>query len=196
MDKNHEPAPPFLLDRSHVEDLKLAASKMTGAQRRSFHAEMTVKYCGGSARRAEALFGWGRNAVELGLHERRTGITCLGGQEVYGGNHLWEERHPEVAEALWTLAQAQSQQDPTFRTTLSYTRLTAAEALRQLRSQGFAEKALPSPSTMAQVLNRNGYRLRAVVKAKPQKKSRKQTPSLPTSRKKMGTESVAAPPSD
>lgn len=196
MDKNNVPAPPFALDRSHVEDLKLAAAKMAGAERRSFHAEMTVKYCGGSARRAESMFGWGRNAVELGLHERRTGMTCLGAQEVYGGNHLWEERHPEAAEALWSLAQAQSQQDPTFRTTLSYTRLTAAEALRQLRSQGLAEEVLPSPSTMADVLNRNGYRLRAVVKAKPQKKSRKQTPSLPTSRKKMGNESVVATPSD
>jgi hypothetical protein len=195
MDKNKGHSQP-LLDRTHVEDLKLAASKMVGVQRRSFHAEMTVKYCGGSPRRAESTFGWCRNAVELGLHERRTGITCLGAHEVYGGNHLWEERHPEIVEALWALAQAQSQQDPTFRTTLSYTRLTAAEALRQLRSQGFAEEALPSPSTMADVLNRNGYRLRAVVKAKPQKKSPRQTPSLPTSRKKMGNESEEATPYD
>jgi hypothetical protein len=196
MSNSNPPPSPFPLERSHVEDLKLAASKMTGAERRSFHAEMTVKYCGGSARRAESLFGWGRNAVELGLHERRTGMTCLGAQEVYGGNHLWEERHPEVASALWRLAQAQSQQDPTFRATLSYTRLTAAEALRQLRSQGIAEEMLPSPSTMADVLNRNGCRLRAAVKAKPQKKSRRRTSSLPTSRKKMDNESAAAPPFD
>jgi hypothetical protein len=39
---------------------------------------------------------------------------------------------------------------------LSYTRLTAAEALQQLRAQGFPEEQLPSPSTMAEVLNRNG----------------------------------------
>jgi hypothetical protein len=49
----------------------------------------------------------------------------------------------------------------------SYTRLTAAEALRQLRAQGFSEEILPCPSTMAEVLNRNGYRLRPVLKAKP-----------------------------
>ena len=54
----------------------------------------------------------------------------------------------------------------------AYTRLTAAEALKQLRDQGFAEAVLPSPSTMADVLNRNGYRLRPVVKAKPQKNTR------------------------
>jgi hypothetical protein len=48
--------------------------------------------------------------------------------------------------------------------------LTAAEALKQLRTQGFQEDQLPSLSTMADVLNRNGYRLRKVLKAKPLKK--------------------------
>ncbi|MCP4379179.1 MAG: transposase, partial [bacterium] len=87
---------------------------------------------------------------------------------------------------LWSLAQSHSQQDPTFRTTLSFTRLTAAEALKQLRVQGFAEEVLPSASTMAAVLNRNGYRLRPVLKAKPQKKFRKPTPSSPTSTTRTG----------
>ena len=143
---------------------------MTGAERRAFQAAMTLKYCQGNARLAERVFGWGRETVQLGLNERRTGIICWGMQSTYGGDKWWEEKHPEVAQALWTLAQGQSQQDPTFRTLLSYTRLPAAEALKQLRSQGFREDQLPSPSTMAEILNRNGYRLRKVVKAKPQKK--------------------------
>lgn len=147
---------------------------------------MALKYCGGNPRRAEAVFGWSRHAVELGLHERRTGIACVGAQAAFCGNKLWEDKHPDVAEALWRLAESQSQQDPSFRTALSYTRLTAQEAPGQLRGQGFAEEALPSPSTMAEVLNRNGYRLRPVVKAKPQKKSRKPTPSSPTSGPRTG----------
>ena len=48
-------------------DIRLAASKMTGATRRSFEAEMTLKYCSGDARQAESVFGWGRHTVELGL---------------------------------------------------------------------------------------------------------------------------------
>jgi hypothetical protein len=75
-----------------------------------------------------------------------------------------------VAEALRQLAEAHAQQDPTFRTTLAYTRLTAQAALEALRAQGVSEEHLPSPSTMAEVLNRMGYRLRKVLKAKPQKK--------------------------
>ena len=80
------------------------------------------------------------------------------------------ERQPQVAEALRQLADGQAQQDPTFRTSLTYTRLTAKAALEALRAHGYREELLPSPSTMAEVLNRMGYRLRQVVKAKPQKK--------------------------
>jgi hypothetical protein len=82
----------------------------------------------------------------------------------------WEERQPEAAAVLRQLAEAQAQQDPTFRTGLGYTRLTAKAAREALLGQGFGEGQLPSPSTMAEGLNRLGYRLRKVVKAKPRKK--------------------------
>ena len=49
-------------------------------------------------------------------------------------------------------------------------RLTAQAALDALSTQGYGEDQLPSPSTMAVVLNRLGFRLRKVIKAKPQKK--------------------------
>ncbi|MCK7497507.1 MAG: hypothetical protein MZW92_47005 [Comamonadaceae bacterium] len=55
---------------------------------------------------------------------------------------------------------------------MSFTRLTAEQAIKQLRGQGFAEDVLPSRSCMSEVLNRNGYRLRPVLKAKPQKSPR------------------------
>jgi hypothetical protein len=83
----------------------------------------------------------GARPFELGLHERRSGVICLGAQEAFCGNKLWEEKHPEVADALWALAASHSQQDPTFRTTLSYTRLTAAEALKQLQELGFGGRS-------------------------------------------------------
>ena len=159
---------------------------MRGAERRSFQADMTVKYCQGSARQAETVFGWNRHAVELGLHERRTGIICLGAQKSCCGNTLWEEKHPDVAAVLFDLAGAKAQQDPTFRTTFTFTRLTAKAALTQLRHHGFSDDVLPSPRTMADVLNRNGFRLRRVVKAKPKKKFRKPTRSLKISPQKMG----------
>jgi len=162
------------------DDLKLAASKMQGAGRRAFVAEMTLKYCRGSARLAEVVFGWGRDTVKIGLAEKRSGLICVGGQSAWCGNKRWEQKHPDAAQALWRLAESHAQQDPTFKSTIAFTRLTSAQALKQLRAQGFGEEQLPSPSSMAVILNRNGYRLRKVVKAKPQKKSRKPTPSSPT----------------
>lgn len=173
--------PVSTLSAEHIEDIKLAASKMGRVERREFQAKMAAKYCGASARRAETVFGWSRAAVELGLHEKRTGIVCLSVQALVSGRTLWEEKYPQAAAALWEIAEAHAQQDPSFRGPLSYTRLTAARAIRELKDRGFADAVLPAASTMADILNRNGYRLRPVLKAKPQKKFRKPTPSSPTS---------------
>lgn len=153
-----------------IADLRLAAAQMSGAKRRAFQAEMVEKYCAGNARQAERMFGWKREAVEVGLAERRTGILCLGGQAAFSGRKRWEDQQPQAAAALRALAEAQAQQDPTFRTSVAYTRLTAQAAIAALRAQGFAKKNLPAPSTMASILNRLGFRLRKVLKAKPQKK--------------------------
>jgi DDE family transposase len=158
------------LSASQIQDLRLAAAKMTGAARRAFQAEMTLKYCQGSARFAETRLGWSRDAVEVGLAEHRTGIRCVGAHSAWSGRKRWEEKHPEAAGVLRELAEAHAQQDPTFRTTLAYTRLTAKAAGEALRAHGISEAQLPSPSTMAEVLNRLGYRLRKVIKAKSQKK--------------------------
>ena len=86
---------------------------------------------------------------------------------------------------LRELAEAHAQQDPTFKTTLAYTRLTAAAALQALRERGFSDEQLPSAGTMAQVLNRLGYRLRKVVKAKPVKKIKETDAIFENIKKKM-----------
>jgi hypothetical protein len=153
-----------------IADLRLAATQMSGAKRRAFQAEMTEQYCAGNARQAERMFGWNHKTVEVGLAERRTGVMCLGGQSAFSGRKRWEDQHPQAAAALRALAEAQAQQDPTFRTPLAYTRLTAQVARAALRAQGFSKKEIPAPSTMALILNRLGFRLRQVLKAKPQKK--------------------------
>jgi Rhodopirellula transposase. len=173
------------LTPSQIADLRLAASKLTGPKRRAFEAEMTLKYCAGNPLKAEAVFGWGRHTVALGLAEKRSGIVCVGSQSAFSGRKRWEETHPQAAQSLRQLADAHAQQDPTFRTRLTYTRLTAQSALQALREQGYGEEELPSPSTMAEVLNRLGYRLRKVVKAKPQKKIKETDAIFDNIKKKM-----------
>ena len=181
------------LSPSQIADLRLAASKMTGPKRRAFEAEMTLKYCRGNPLMAEAVFGWGRQTVALGLAERRTGIICLGAQSAFSGRERWEEQHPQAAQALRQLADAHAQQDPTFRTSLTYTRLTAQAALTALTEQGYSHEQLPAPSTMAAVLNRLGFRLRKVVKAKPQKKLPETDAIFDNIKKKTGKRRHRAP---
>ena len=157
------------LSASQIEDLRLEASKMNLVSRRSFQAEITLKYCNGNARQAEYQFGWGRATIELGLAEKRTGILCIGSQSGYSGAKRWEEKHPTAAAALRLLAESQSQQKSTFQSSVAHTRLTAKSALEALRLEGFSEAILPSGSGMSIILNRMGYRLRKVLKAKPKK---------------------------
>lgn len=173
------------LSREQIEDLKLAAAKMSGAKRREFAVEMTNKYCQGSARKAERVFGWKRTMVELGLAEQGRGMKCIGAQSAKSGAKRWEKQQPEAATILREIAEAHGQQDPTFKTTIAYTRLTATQAIIELKQRGYESEQLPARSTMAVILNRMGYRLRPVVKAKPQKKLRLQMPFSLTSNTKV-----------
>ena len=172
------------LTQDQLSDIHLATSKMHGAERRAFQAEMTLKYCNGSARNAETHFGWNRKTVMLGLAEKRSGLVCVGAQASFSGTKRWEINYPQAAQTLQEIAESHSQQDPTFKSSIAYTRLTAAAAIEELRKRGVSPDQLPAPSTMAAILNRMGYRLRQVVKAKPQKKFQKPTQSLTISEQK------------
>lgn len=160
------------------ETMKSAARKLTGFRRRQFQAEVTRQYCQGSARRAERIFGWGRAAVETGLGEQRTGIRCLDNFSDRGRRKT-EERHPELVEQIHAIAGPESQADPKFQTPLAFTRITAKAVREQLLARGL-DAATPAERTVYDVLHRLGYRLRRVLKTKPQKKSPPRTPSSRT----------------
>ena len=168
------------LTESVRETIQSAACKLTGFQRRQFQAEMAIKYCGSNARRAELVFGWGREAVNTGLNELRTGIRCV---EDYStrGRRKSEEKSPELVEEIRSLVEPQSQADPKFQTPLAYTRITAKAVRERLAANAASDgRHVPAERTVHDVLNRLGYRLRRVQKTKPQKKSLKPAPSSPT----------------
>ncbi|MEG3900344.1 hypothetical protein QT989_32660, partial [Microcoleus sp. SVA1_B6] len=56
---------------------KDAAKKLTGYRRRDFMAKVAEDYFNSSARKVETFMGWNRSSVQLGLHERRTGLICV-----------------------------------------------------------------------------------------------------------------------
>jgi hypothetical protein len=154
-----------------IETIKFASQKLTGHRRRQFQAEVATQYCGGNARRAEGLFGWGREAVQLGLHELRTGIRCVDDYSSRG-RHKSEEKFPELTAEIHALVEPESQADPKFQTPLAYTRLTAKAVHEQLVAKAKqASRPVPAERTLYDILNRLGYRLRRVRKTKPQKNS-------------------------
>ena len=89
---------PKSLTRSQIENLRLAAWKMNGVEPRGFQAQMTLKYCQGRARLAETVFGWGRENIELGLPEKRTGIICVALQSAFTTAKRCQEKQPLL---LW-----------------------------------------------------------------------------------------------
>jgi len=72
------------LHESVISSFNSALEKLTGYKKRSFAAELCEQYFDGSSRRMERHFNVGREMVELGLHERRTGIRCLDAYESRG----------------------------------------------------------------------------------------------------------------
>jgi hypothetical protein len=151
--------------------LQAGANRLRGHQRRLFMAEVTRETCAGSARQAESRFGWGRDTVSKGLHELAQGIRC---QENFSarGRPRWEEQVPQRAEDIRAIVEPHTHADPELKSERRYTNLTAAETLEQLQTKkGYAEENLPSERTMRDILNRLGYRLKRIQKAKPLKKT-------------------------
>jgi Rhodopirellula transposase DDE domain len=160
------------LTKGMIATLKDAAAKMTGAKRRAFQAQVATDYLHGSPRQAERVFGWGRQTVETGLHELRTGIECVGDFTARGNKKL-EEKLPKLEHDIRALAEPHSQQDPEFQSPFLYTRMTAAGMRKALiEEKGWTSEQLPHVNTIGEILNRLGFKLRRVQKTKPLKKVR------------------------
>lgn len=164
-----------------VESLCSAAKKLTGFERRQFQAEMATRYCGGSARRAEAIFGWCRSGVATGLNEMRTGIRCV---ECFSrrGRKKTEDKVPQIKTEIQKIVEPQAQADPKFQTTRAYTRVTAKAVRDQLLEHKTLQDKVPGRQAIGTILNRMGYSLKRVRKTRSEKRFPKQTPSSATSR--------------
>jgi hypothetical protein len=148
-----------------------AATLLTGHKRRRFQAETANTYCGGSARLAETTFGWGRDAVETGLNELRSGIRCLDAYELRG-RQTTEEQYPELEGHIRRLVDPHAQADPKFQTPFAYTRITAKAVRAALLAVPELAGKVPTRQTVGDILNRLGYRLHRVQKARPKKSAR------------------------
>jgi len=158
------------LTKEVIASFKDAARKLTGPKRRAFEAQVTLDYLDGNIWKAEKVFGWSHKTVELGLNELRTGITCKDHFSARG-NRKTEAKCPDLEADIRALAEPESQADPKFQSPFLYTRMTA-KAMRQalIDQKGWTDEELPHMNTIGEILNRLGFKLRRVQKAKPLKK--------------------------
>jgi hypothetical protein len=158
------------LSKQHVATIKDAAKKLTGAIRREFQAQVSIDYLNSKPHLAEKIFGWDRKTVVLGLNELRSGVVCIDDFKARG-NKKTEAKMPQLKNDIISLAEPESQIDPKFQTAFKYTRITA-KAMREalITKKGWHHEDLPSEKTIGNILNRLGFRLRRVQKAKPLKK--------------------------
>jgi len=149
-----------------------AARRLKGHQRRLFQAEVTNTLCAGSPRAAENRFGWGRDAVAKGLHEADSGLRCVENFAAKGAIPR-EEKDPQLAADIRAVVEPHTQADPELKSSRRYTSLSAKEVLQALKGhKGYGDDRLPKERTMRDVLNRMGYRLKRIQKAKPLKKTK------------------------
>jgi transposase len=150
------------------ELLKRTAKAFPGAERRRFIAQ-TVEAFGLSQRQAELRLGWSCETIVKAQHELRAGITCYDHFSARGRKPA-EHHLPRLLQDVTDLVKDHLQTDPTFQTTGLYCRLSAAEVRKQLiQRKGYADEQLPCVQTIGDKLNRLGFRLRSVVKSRPQK---------------------------
>lgn len=165
------------------ELLERIVASVPWPERREAMGDVALTVLDGKARVAESTFGWNRNAVELGMNELRTGITCLNDLSTRRRPKT-EEKDPELLADIRRFIDPHTQADPQLRTNLSYTNITAKAVYDSLREMGRSPEELPTVRTISNLLNRHGYRLRSVAKTKVQKKRRKPTRSLKMSAEK------------
>jgi len=160
-----------VMDKEKKKLIEEAVKRLKGYYRREYMALISLEYFDGNARKTERNMGWGRECIQKGLKEKETGIRCLDNYSG-SGRRRTEDQIPDLSEDIKALADPQTQSDPAMKnSSLSYTRITA-KAMRAalIKDKGYCHEELPCDATIGNILNRLGYNLKRVLKAKPAKK--------------------------
>lgn len=147
------------------------AKTLKGSARRLFIARTVKELGSGGQRQAERDLGWNRGTIRKGMHELRSGISCVDNFSARGRKPV-EEQLPNLLRDIAAIVDSQSQVDPQFRSKRLYTRLDAAEVRRQLVLKGYSDTELPTVQTITSKLNGLGYYPQKVAKSEPKKDSR------------------------
>lgn len=156
-----------MLTEEIQSSFKDAGKKLTGFKKRSFMAQVTKDYFDSSPRKAETVLGWSRETVKKGLKEIETGIICVDNYRSRGRKKT-EDNLASLREDIESLLANNISTDPKFKSTLGYTRISAAKITEALiREKGYQTEELPCRQTIGDILNRMGYSLKKHKKSNP-----------------------------
>ena len=154
-----------------------AAKALEGSPKRVFMAKTVAAMGRGGQRWAQVNLGWCRETIRKGAHELRSGMTCVDAFSCRRRKPA-EEHLPRLLDDIRDIVDGQCQADPKFQTDRLFIRISAAEVRRRLITRkGYTDEELPTQQTINAKLNMLGYRLTKVAKCRPQKESRRPTPS-------------------
>jgi len=148
-----------MLDKKLIATFKETGKEFTGSTKRKFVAKITNRYVGGSARKAERIFGWNRKMVALGQKELSSKITCLPAR-VNPGRQRIEKKNKDLPFDISILLKNELQTDPKFRNDKQYCKMTSKEVCEQLSKNDKYKGVVFKERTMSSVLNRLGYTLK------------------------------------
>jgi hypothetical protein len=158
------------IEEPYDQLLLIGARRLKGYERRLFQAEICLKLCDGSPRRAEQRFGWGRDNVALGIHEFQSGLRCLENFAAKGRRRA-EDLNPQLAQDIRDIVGPKSYTDPELKSSRRYSNLSAEEVRAELLVRGYQKQDVPSVRSMRDVLNRMNFRLKRIQKGRPLKKT-------------------------
>jgi hypothetical protein len=154
-----------------------AAKALRSSQKRLFMAKTVQTLGRGGQRWAEEHLGWCRDTIRKGRHELDSGMTCVDAFSARRRKPA-EEHLPRLLDDIRDIVDGQCQADPKFQTDRLFIRISAKEVRsRLITRKGYTDEELPTQQTINAKLNMLGYRLTKVAKCRPQKKSRRPTPS-------------------
>ncbi|MEI6423806.1 MAG: hypothetical protein WCP55_16440, partial [Lentisphaerota bacterium] len=97
---------------------------VVGLRKRRIMASLAMRFCGGSPRKTERKFGFARDSVTTGIGELKSGISCISSYSERGRIKT-EVAYPQSGDDIHHILKEHSQTDPTFKSTLCYSKMTA-----------------------------------------------------------------------
>lgn len=93
-----------------VELISRLVESIPWPDRRRAMGDVTASLLEGKPRVAESVFGWSRYAVEVGIHEARSGISCINDLSARVKPRT-EDKHPDLLADIQAIMEPHSQSE-------------------------------------------------------------------------------------